>query len=286
MLKRNNPAEIARDAVGSIDDGPPRVSPARVAWGDIGVGFSQNWMWIELALQDIRQRYRGSILGPFWLTLSMAIMVGAMGVIYSRLFGAQADAYLPYLMLGLIIWQFFSSLAIDGCQTFLAAEQIIQQVSMPYTVHAYRVVFRNLIVLAHNAVIIPAGILIFRIPIGWSVLQTIPALLLVAIDGVWICLLCGMVSARFRDIPPIVTSVVQVVFFVTPIIWPVDTLGGSRFIVDINPVFAAVDVIRAPLLGVAVSPYSWPLLVTTTAVGSIGTFAFFARFRARIAYWV
>ncbi len=95
-----------------------------------------------------------------------------------------------------------------------------------------------------------------------------------------------MISTRYRDFPPIIVSLIQIVFFVTPIIWPVETLGSSRYIADFNPIFAAIDLIRAPLLGVAVSPYSWPLLIGTTIVGCFGTFAFFARFRTRIAYWV
>jgi ABC-type polysaccharide/polyol phosphate export permease len=95
-----------------------------------------------------------------------------------------------------------------------------------------------------------------------------------------------MISARFRDIPPIVASLLQVLFFATPIIWSIEALGELRFIADMNPVFAAIDVIRAPLLGVSVGPYAWPLLIATTIIGCVTTFLFFARFRTRIAFWI
>lgn len=262
------------------------ASLVRAAWRDLSEGLSQSWMWAALATQDIKLRYRGSVLGPFWLTLSTIIMVAAMGVIYSRLFKMQASAYLPYLALGLIIWQYILSMFSDGCQTFMAAKDIIQQVPIPFSIHVFRVVHRNLLIFAHNAVIIPIGLLVFQMPVDWRIFELIPAVLVLSINGVWICVLFGMISARFRDVPPIVMNFLQVLFFVTPIIWPIEALGHLRYIAELNPVFAAVDVIRGPLLGVAVDPYSWPILIATTIAGCIGAFAFFARFRARIAYWV
>lgn len=264
----------------------PAPNPALAAWGDLRDGVSQSWMWTSLAIQDIRLRYRGSVLGPFWLTLSSIIMVAAMGVIYARLFNMPPATYLPYLALGIIIWQFVSSLFSDGCQAFLAAESIIQQVPVPFSIHAYRVVFRNLIIFAHNAVIVPIGFVLFQLPITWRVLEVIPGLALVVINGVWVALLLGMISARFRDIPPIVLNILQVMFFVTPIIWPISALGDLRWMAELNPAFAAIDVIRAPLLGVPTAPFSWSLLIATTLIGCLGTFVFFTRFRTRIVYWI
>jgi ABC-type polysaccharide/polyol phosphate export permease len=275
------------DEHGQFEDTFPRpASRAREAWRDLSAGLSLSWMWTALAMQDIRLRYRGSVLGPFWLTLSTIIMVAAMGVIYARLFKVHPGEYLPYLALGLIIWQFILSLFTEGCQTFTGVESIIQQVPIPFSVHAYRVVFRNLIVFAHNAVIIPIGFVVFQLSIDWRVLLVVPALIVFLINGVWVTILFGMISARFRDVPPIVASLLQILFFATPIIWPVSSLGTLHFIADINPAYAAIEVIRGPLLGTAVSPDAWLLLIATTVVGCLVTFAFFARFRVRIAYWI
>lgn len=278
---------VANDGSRQIGNPPAKyVSPAGAAWRDITEGFARSWMWTTLAMQDIRVRYRGSILGPFWLTLSTIIMVGAMGAIYARLFNMNAKNYLPFLALGMIVWQVISSMFSDGCQTFIAAKDIIQQVPIPFSIHVYRVVYRNLLIFAHSAVIIPIGIIVFRIPVGWHVLELIPAMILIAINGVWVCTVFGMISTRFGDVPPIVMSFIQILFFVTPIIWPPEALGGLRFIADYNPAFAAIEVFRAPLLGLPVGPYAWPVLIVTTICGSVIGFAFFARFRTRIAYWV
>ena len=240
---------------------------------------------MELAFQDTKLRYRGSILGPFWLTISTVVMVASMGVIYSTLFKLAAETYLPHLAIGLIVWSYISTAITDGCQTFLGAEGIIQTVPLPYSVHAYRAVFRNLIVLAHSLVIIPLVLLIFQIPVGWRILEIVPALILYALNGVWISIFFGMLSARYRDVPPIVANFTQVLFFLTPVIYPESLLGTWRPVADLNPAFAAIDVMRAPLLGIATSTYSWPMFLATTAAGCLGTFIIFARFRARIAYW-
>jgi ABC-2 type transport system permease protein/lipopolysaccharide transport system permease protein len=243
-------------------------------------------MWIALAMQDIRLRYRGSILGPFWLTLSMIIMITAMGAIYAKLFKTDLHEYLPFLTIGLVVWQFVSGAVNEGCQTFLAVGSVVQQVPMPFSIHAYRVVCRNLIIMAHNVVVVPIVLLLFHVPFDWRVLGILPGLLALAICGVWASLLFGILSTRFRDIPPIVANFLQVVFFVTPVFWSPASLGPWKHLAELNPLFAAIDVIRAPLLGLAPAASSWPIMMAMTLVGSAVTFLFFARFRSRIAYWL
>ncbi len=259
---------------------------ARLARRDLAEGLRRSWMWWALALQDIRLRYRGSALGPLWLTISTLVMVVAMGFIYARLFQTDTRSYMPYLTVGLIVWQLISTLITDGCQTFTASEAVIQQVPIPFSIHAYRVVCRNFIIFAHSLVLVPIGLAALRIPVGWRAIEAVAGGAVIAVNGVWIAILLGMFSARFRDIPPIVASFVQVAFFVTPVFWPIEALGEYRGIAEYNPLFAAIDVIRAPLLGQATAATSWPVLLAATVVGCAVSFALFARFRSRIAYWV
>lgn len=261
-------------------------SRADAAWRDLRAGTSRSWMWTALALQDIKLRYRGSVLGPFWLTISTLVMVAAIGAIYSRLFGMDLTTYLPYLAIGLIIWQFVSSLITEGCDTFLRVESVIQQIPIPFSIHAYRGVCRNLIVLAHSFVIIPIVLLVFPQHLDWRALESVLGLALLAVNGFWVSILLGMVSARFRDIPPIVANFLQVLFFVTPVFWPIEAAKEWTPVLALNPAFAAIDVIRAPLLGQPVMPSSWIILSAATVLGCAATFALFARFRTRIAYWI
>lgn len=273
---------------GTATDSPTLPSQSRVVEGlsDLIAGSSRTWMWSALAYQDIKLRYRGSLFGPFWITLTNLVLLAAMGTIYAALFKLNTSSYIPFLMMGLLVWQFVSAIANESCGTFTAAQDVIQQVPLPFSIQAYRTVYRNLLVLAHNAVIIPFGLVLFRVPTTWRVVEIVPGLLVLCINGLWISLLLGTVSARFRDVPPIVANAVQVVFFITPIFWPLEAVGDWKPLLMLSPVFAAIDVVRAPLLGETVSPYSWPILLVCSFVGATFGLSIFIRFRERIAYWL
>jgi ABC-type polysaccharide/polyol phosphate export permease len=273
---------------GTATDSPTLPSQSRVVEGlsDLVGGLSRAWMWSALAYQDIKLRYRGSLFGPFWITLTNLVLLAAMGTIYAAIFKLDTSSYIPFLMMGLLVWQFLSTIANESCSTFTAAQDVIQQVPLPFSIQAYRTVYRNLLVLAHNAVIIPFGLILFRVPTTWRVVEIVPGLLVLCINGLWISLLLGTISARFRDVPPIVANAVQVVFFITPIFWPLDAVGDWKPLLMLSPVFAAIDVVRAPLLGETVSPHSWPILLVCTFVGATFGLGIFVRFRERIAYWL
>jgi ABC-type polysaccharide/polyol phosphate export permease len=278
---------IARSETANvIADFPASSSRAGTAWRDLADGASKNWMWTALALQDIKLRYRGSVLGPWWLTITTLVMSVTMGVIYAHLFSMDMKAYLPYLMIGLVVWQFISGLVTDGCETFLRAESVIQQVPIPFSIHAYRGVCRQLIILAHNFAIVPLALVAMRKSVDWRMVEALAAVAVLAINGLWVSILLGMLSARFRDVPPIVASFLQVGFFLTPVFWPIDALGDWAPIAGLNPIFAAIDVVRAPLLGVPTAANSWIILLGSTTFGCTITYALFARFRMRIAYWI
>jgi len=266
---------------------PEPPSRAALAATDLIEGIRKSWLWTTLAQQDVKLRYRGSILGPFWQTLTTAVMIGGMGLIYAELFHTELYDYLPMLTVGLIFWMFIAGMITEGCGTFVGVQGVIQQVRLPFSLHAYRLVYRNLLLLAHNFVIIPIVLLIFPHPINWfRLIGLVPGLILILVTGLWVSVFHGMISARFRDVPPIVASIVQVVFFMTPVMWPLGALGPNAWWAQLNPLFAAIDVLRGPLLGQPTAKYSWAILATMTVLGCLGAFAFFARFRSRIAFWV
>src|SRR6266480_1827648 len=128
------------------------------------------------------------------------IMIGAMGLIYAKLFHTELEDYLPMLALGLILWQFSAGMITEGCGTFDSVRGLIQQVKLPFSLHAYRLVYRNVLVLAHNFIIVPVVLIIFPHPIEWlRLLELGPGFVLITINGVAVGVLLGMISARFRD---------------------------------------------------------------------------------------
>lgn len=243
-------------------------------------------IWPVLAWQEVKSRYRRSLLGPLWLTVSTAIMVCAMGPLYGRLFSQPLADYFAYLAISIVVWQLISNLLIDACQVFIASEGFIKQIKLPYTVYIVRLVWRHLIIFAHNLVIIVVVLVFYRSSWDWRLLLAVFGLGLIALNGIWLGLLFGMLCARFRDIPPVVSSVVQIALFVSPIMWKPEMLGKYQWTVDWNPLFHFIEVIRAPLLGTPVTATTWGAMFLITLSGYVITLLFFSRFRSRIPYWV
>ena len=235
---------------------------------------------------DVKLRYRGSILGPFWLTASTAVMVASMGVIYAFLFKMNLHEYLPFLSLSLVLWGFISGMVNDSTQCFTQSESMIRSIRMPFTVHAARVVIRNLLVLAHNVVVILVVFALFRLWPGLAMLQIIPGLLLWLLDGIAACILLGALGARFRDITPIIGSILQIVFFITPIIWKPELMKHGRRWLPLNPFYDLLEIVRRPLLGGTLTPHViWAAIGFSVLLCGL-TAWMFTRVRARLAYWV
>jgi ABC-2 type transport system permease protein/lipopolysaccharide transport system permease protein len=265
---------------------PERPGRTALAWRDLADGARKSWMWTALAFQDIKLRYRGSLLGPWWLTITTSVMAMAISLFYAQIFSTSAGTYLPYVTIGLVVWQLISGLITEACETFLRAQTIIEQVPLPFSIHAYRGVCRQLIIFAHNIAIVPAVLIATRTAVDWRMIEAVSAVAVLAVNGLWVSILLGMLSARFRDIPPIIGSLLQVGFLLTPVFWPIAALGDWVPMAAFNPIFAAIDVVRAPLLGIPTGANSWIVLLGSTILGWLITYALFARFRMRIAYWI
>ena len=189
------------------------------AWGDLVDGYRRRELWLHLGWQDIKQRYRRSVLGPFWITIATGTTAVAMGGLYSKLFHLQLSVHLPYVTLGLIIWNLINASILEGADVFVANEGLIKQLPTPLSVHVYRLVWRQMILFAHNIVIYVVIAIIFPKQWSWADLSVIPALGLIVLNCVWVSLCFGILSTRFRDIGPLLFSIVQLLFFMTPIIW-------------------------------------------------------------------
>ena len=278
----------AAEALGNSSKSAPEAAPsqATLALRDLVQGARARYLWGRLGWQDIRRRYRRSVLGPFWLTISMGVLVAALGTLYGTLLKVEVAEYIPFLAVGFIVWTFIQGVVTDGCMAFINAESIIKQVGLPLSVHVFRVVWRNLLIFFHNALIFVVVAAIFSVWPGWTGLLALPGLILLCLNVIWAGLLLGIVSARFRDVPPIVASVVRILFFVTPIIWMPELMPGRTFVLDFNPFYHLVGLVRAPLLGQAPGLASWLAVSGFVLGGWLVTFELFRRYRRRIAYWV
>jgi ABC-type polysaccharide/polyol phosphate export permease len=258
----------------------------QMALRDLRSSFERIGLAWSLAWHDISSRYRGSILGPFWITLSMGLMVVGIGVVYANLFGIALKDFLPLVALGIVFFGTISGTITEGCDTFVHAAGMLSQTSLPMFTFVWRPVFRNVINLAHHLVIVVAVLIYYGYWRQANAPVAALGLLFLVLNASWISMLAGIASARFRDIPQIVTSVMQFAIFVTPVFWPVNRLGAHHFVLDFNPFFHMLEAVRAPLMGGAVAPHTYLFLAAMAAVGWLFTFSLFANIRRRLVHYL
>ncbi len=253
---------------------------------DIIRGLALWRLALTLSWLDIRLRYRGSVLGPLWLTLSTAVMVAALGFLYAYLFHIAIANYLPFLALSLTLWGFLATIISDGCTAFTASEGMIRSMRIPFSLYIFQLLARNVLILAHNVIVIVVVFLAFRVPVTPAVFAAIPAFLLWLIDGAAVALVLGALCARFRDIPPIVASAVQIAFYVSGVMYRPEMLGHRGFFLLYDPFFTVLQVLRAPLLGFIPDTSIYVSALGFSAVLCGLSWLVFLRVRHRIAFWV
>jgi ABC-2 type transport system permease protein/lipopolysaccharide transport system permease protein len=261
-------------------------SQAQMALQDVIDGLSLWALWGKLGWNDILQRYRRSLLGPLWLTASMAVMVVSLGLVYSTIFKTELHDFIPFLCVGLLIWNYISTILSEAGTLFTGAESYIKQIRLPYSFYVLRFLWSKVIIFAHNFVIYFAVLIYFQMWPGSVAFFAIPGFLLVTFNGALASMYLGMMSARFRDIPQVVASLIQIVFFITPIMWKPELLGQHSGLMALNPFFHLIEIVRAPLLGHMPSLLNYTAAVLITFANALMAAVFFVRFRSRISYWV
>lgn len=249
-----------------------------------------NWqIWNYMALADIRRRYRRTVIGPFWTTLSLAIFVTSMGLLFSVLWKIDIKSFLPYFASGFISWTFVSCIITEGCSTFITMEGLLKQVPLELSCCSMLVVVRNFWIFLHQIVIYIIIAFIFHVPFTSSTWLVLPAFFLLFFTGIWVSMLLGAFCARYRDVQQVVTSLLQISTFVTPIFWPEHQLGGSMkayLLVNGNPLYHYVSLIRQPLLGNAPHLLSWIVVTLITFSGWLATLWIISKKRRQLVFWL
>jgi lipopolysaccharide transport system permease protein len=246
----------------------PQRNQYALASQDIKIGFQKWRIWMMLAYQDIKLRYRRSILGPFWITLSMAITVYSMGYLYGHLFHTNLETYFPFLVGGMLSWALVSTCITELSEGFSVADGLIKQIKLPYSLYIHRVIMRNIIIFSHNVIVIVPILAIYHqfAKINLNTLVLLPNLFLFYVNAFIYGLVLSMIGARYRDISQIIKSL--------------------HYLVVLNPFYSFVELLRAPLLGAAPEWSVYLMVFVVTAVGMALCTWMFSKYRSRIVYWL
>ncbi len=252
------------------------------------IGGLMAWrVWLMLGFYDIRIRYKRTFLGPLWITIGTGVTFTLMAMVFSAVLKTDINQFLPYLGAGMIIWAFVSGVVNEAPQAFVQASHLIGSLRLPLTIHVLRCVCRNTLIFFHN-------IIVFVLICGqvgyWPtastalILLTLPLFIIALYSG---ALILAILGARFRDIAQIVAVCLQLLFFLTPILWRVEDMPlGRKYWVTGSPLYHLIEIVRAPLLGKVPSIESLIVCGFFTLILLLGALLFFRAYRRKIVYWL
>jgi len=263
-----------------------KVSPHTLALQDIKAGALNYRVWWMLAWQDVKKRYRRSVLGPLWITLSTGVMIALMGPIYSMLFNQNTGDYVKYLAVSFILWNFISGFVNEACGAFIESEDYIKQIKLPYTIYVIKTLVRNVIMFLHNFAIVLIIWLVYSFP-GFLPILAFPFLFLITVFNLFnLGLILGLLCTRFRDVPIVISNLIFACFFLTPIFWKKEMLGARAFLADYNPLYLTIELVRRPLLGMMPSLYLIAVNLCFSLILAGFSYLMFSKFRSRISFWI
>jgi homopolymeric O-antigen transport system permease protein len=247
---------------------------------NLRTGFE--WAWLDIVCQ-----YRRSRIGPLWETINVAVMMLGLAYISAAIFGGSAGNLVGYIGLGIIIWTAITSLITDGCTTFTGRSQLILSSNISIDLYVQRTVFKVFLTLAHHSLLYFIGLALGIVPLTLVALLAIPGLAILFLNGFWVVTLLAFICARFRDVELIVRNLLQLVFFVTPIFWNYQLIASNRtFLVEFNPFFHFIEIIRAPLLGHVPPLNTYLMVAAVTVIGYAVAYLTYRRMRRQIAFFV
>jgi lipopolysaccharide transport system permease protein len=242
--------------------------------------------WLYMGLQDIKLRYRRSILGPWWVTISTAIMIGALGYLWSNIFIVDLNEYMPFFAIGYVVWIWISSQISDAINGFIQFESLIKQTDLPLPIYILRLTVRNFIVLIHNLIIIVIIIFWYDININFNIIFLLPSIILIQLILIMLSILIAIFCTRYRDMNQVITVCISIIFFFTPIIWMPSSLKTHLILIEYNPVNHWIEVIRQPLLGLYPSDYSI-IFVTFNAIFFLSLSMWvLGRYGKKVSVWI
>ena len=267
---------------------PQRLNAASSYLNDL---WKFRYFWMSMVRVDLRNRYRRSFFGLGWSLLKPISMTAVMCVVFSTLFDANIWTYGPFVLVGMTFWGFITETVIGGCLTFHTAEGYIRQIKVPLAMFPLRVALGAGF---HFAILLPLVILLVSlanaIPGPAALLALAGSLVMLFILGWSLAILSGLVTVAFPDMKHILELVLQVVFYLTPIIYPADVLRNQRVgaaLLAMNPFAYLLEQVRMPLIEGTVAPpidyavgFGFTIVCASLAVFSL------ARVERRLVFWL
>jgi ABC-type polysaccharide/polyol phosphate export permease len=261
----------------------------QAAMSDLSEGLRRWRSWSYLSVENVKNRYRRTVLGPWWLTLQMGIFVTGITIVFGHLLNAGGlREFLPYVAVGYIVFMLLVGLTTAAAGVFVAGSSTLKSTRQPLSNLVLRDVGVEFIHFSHNLVLYVVFLVAGLVPLSPKILIALPVVAVIAVNGLFVGLWLGMAVARFRDVQPFINSIVGVLIFFTPVFYDPKKLspGIQIAVLSWNPFTYAIQAFRAPLIGAPLLPSYYIGFAIFTVLNVVLGLAVFTRARSRLPYWV
>ncbi|MEJ0034458.1 MAG: ABC transporter permease [Bacteroidota bacterium] len=217
------------------------------------------WRYRELfyffTWRDVKLRYKQTVLGFAWALLQPLVMMTIFTFFFGKALNipSQSIPYPVYVLSGLVIWNFFSTGLTGAAQSMVGNAPIINKIYFPRLVIPVSAVLVSLFDFVIAFVLLIVMLVWYQVPVGITALLYWP-LAVVAVVVATMGLGCGLaaLNIKYRDIRYVIPFMVQILFFLTPVIYPMSMIKYPvlKYILVLSPAYAPVELFRIPLTGV------------------------------------
>lgn len=253
---------------------------------EFGAALTAWPLWTAIAKDDVQGRYKRTALGPFWLVLSQAGFIIGIYLLHRTGLGGGNENFLYFLSASLPVWGLITSLLMDGSNSMIWSKPYLESFPLPPALFAIRVVASSVVTFAHLIVTFIVVSIWQMAPPTPALVAFIPALIIIIVFGLGCSLGLGSLGARFRDIPVFTTSLIGLLFVLTPVFWVPTPEQAASPLVRFNPFFYLLEVGRAPLLGDMPSLGIWVVAVLIALFTLAAGLFIHVRTRASLIYWL
>lgn len=252
---------------------------------DLKKGMALYQVWLYQAYHELSAKYRRTVLGSVWIAGGMITTSLCLSLVFGQIMGQNLREVLPYIMAGILTFSLISFILTEGSEVFLGSSGQIKNHAYPFTYFVFEKLSKELMLFGHNAIVyfIAMAITGALVVPHWTFFVGLPIVLITSFC--WATVM-GMLAARYRDLRFMLPYVNQLIFFITPIFWKVNTAQGHSLLTTANPFYGLLEIIRSPLMGKAPEPLCWGLALGAMISGIIVWFIAFSLFRRRIPFWV
>jgi len=201
-------------------------------------------IWSHLAARDLRVRYSRTQLGPWWSAVAQGALIAGIAVAVALIAQDPVQEYLPRIAVSLMVWTFIANVFLESIELFTVERSLLLNTRVSELGLIVRVIWRQVLLSLYNLPVVAICVVIGGVPVSLRLLLLPAALLIVGFGMLLPSLSVALLTLFRRDFAQMIPSLVQLLFFVSPVMWQTPSTGRLNLLSDVNPIAWTLEAVR------------------------------------------